>query len=236
MKTLSIKNPLSGELNYFRVREDSSDEKVINEIYNKRVYIKKDFSYLPSDSWLDLGANIGVFSVLISGSVKNIIAIEPEKENFQLLKMNLSLNNINNVECINKAVVPTSFQGSSVNLFVNSDNFWKHSLWPKRKRGVKKVAVPVIKFNELPEYNIKMDIEGAELLILDNEKVFNNKIIIMEYDFQIDKRLDAFWQRLEKLEMNFKVIFSRRNSMKKSGFWLDSWFPPNEFLTCIRKD
>ena len=56
---------------------------------------------------IDLGANIGYITLLLSDLVgKNgkVFAIEPEPENFQILKYNLDINKIKNVECLNLAI------------------------------------------------------------------------------------------------------------------------------------
>ena len=48
------------------------------------------------DIFLDIGANIGVICIpaVSRGLVEEAIAIEPESENFKLLKLNISLNNL----------------------------------------------------------------------------------------------------------------------------------------------
>ena len=56
--------------------------------------------------FLDIGANIGYFSLLAanhSPAVK-IISFEPAKEIFQKLSENISINNIKNITTVNAAV------------------------------------------------------------------------------------------------------------------------------------
>ena len=55
-----------------------------------------------SDVVLDIGANIGAFTVKIAHLVKSVIAVEPLF--IEELKANVVLNNLNNVSCINAAL------------------------------------------------------------------------------------------------------------------------------------
>ena len=57
-----------------------------------------------SDIVLDVGANIGAFTLKVAHKVKHVIAIEPEPRNFELLKKNISENNLSNVTLLNYAV------------------------------------------------------------------------------------------------------------------------------------
>jgi len=53
---------------------------------------------------LDVGANIGAFTLNVAPKVKHVIAIEPEPNNFEMLKRNIKLNNFNNITLLNYAV------------------------------------------------------------------------------------------------------------------------------------
>lgn len=53
---------------------------------------------------LDVGANIGMFTVKIASKVKKVISIEPEPQNFSLLKKNVETNRISNIVLLNYAV------------------------------------------------------------------------------------------------------------------------------------
>ena len=64
---------------------------------------------LPSDNVLDVGANIGVFSVLTSLRCKSIFSVEANPSNFQLLQTNLSLNAVRN--CLSQQVAASDRRG-----------------------------------------------------------------------------------------------------------------------------
>jgi FkbM family methyltransferase len=61
----------------------------------------------PGDTFLDLGANVGFFSLAAAklvGDRGRVIAIEPDPENFAQLKRNVSLNQLSTVALVNKGV------------------------------------------------------------------------------------------------------------------------------------
>lgn len=53
----------------------------------------------PSDVVLDIGANIGLTSILFSGLAKKVIAFEISPSTFQILKQNLLRAQTSNVSC-----------------------------------------------------------------------------------------------------------------------------------------
>lgn len=81
------------------VRENShSDELVIKEIFEENVYRLHDNFFQEDGVVLDVGANIGVFTLNIllrakeNGAAVTIYAIEPEPNNLELLEINLEQN------------------------------------------------------------------------------------------------------------------------------------------------
>ena len=81
------------------VREDSNDdEPIIKEIFDENVYRLHDNLFLDGGVVLDVGANIGVFTLRVllhakeNGVPVKIYAIEPEPHNLELLKQNLAQN------------------------------------------------------------------------------------------------------------------------------------------------
>lgn len=62
------------------------------------------FELRKNDIVLDLGANIGLFTIMVADKVKKIVSIEPEISNFNVLKKNILENNLKNVIILNKAL------------------------------------------------------------------------------------------------------------------------------------
>jgi hypothetical protein len=74
----------------------------------------------------------------------------------------------------------------------------------------------------------KMDIEGAEMLILENtNKVFNK--LVYEWSFDIDDSLPRFWNIIEKHKKEYNDLKDVGNTGKFKSrdydVWQKSWFP-----------
>ena len=100
----------------------------------KGEYEIDDFSISDNDSIIDIGGHIGLFSLLVSQKSKcaNIYSFEPIKDNFDMLKTNLELNNIKNVFPFNLAVSKNS---DEINLFLSDDES-AHSIISKKSESI----------------------------------------------------------------------------------------------------
>ena len=99
-------------------------------------------------------------------------------------------------------------------LFIgNNGNVWRNSIIKKwNNKGIK---VPCINFeSEAQDFDCcKMDIEGAEMLILENTtKVFDK--LVYEWSFDIDASLIRFWNIIEKQQKQYKDLKDVGNTGK----------------------
>jgi FkbM family methyltransferase len=126
----------------------------------------------PGDVFLDLGANIGYYSVLASracGPSGAVYAFEPGPENFRLLQRNLVLNKAGNVTAVNAAAAAATGQGP---LFLSADNQGDHRTYDNEGRA-SSVAVPKFALDEWFSGRdrridlVKMDTQGSEAQIVE---------------------------------------------------------------------
>ena len=104
------------------------------KIYVQREYDPVETSYLmqvlkPGMLFLDIGANIGYFTLLAASAVGpegRVIAVEPEPKNYRVLTKNLALNGIKNA--LPRNVALGSSCGSAA-LYLNEQNWGDHRLW-----------------------------------------------------------------------------------------------------------
>ncbi len=118
----------------------------------------------PGMTILDIGANIGYYSLLFSklvGDSGRVYAFEPAPQNFSLLERNLARNHRRNVIALNQAVGNRSGQSF---LYLSGDNHGDHQAYPS---GDERPAVPialgrvddcVVGLVDL----VKLDIQGFE--------------------------------------------------------------------------
>ena len=167
----------------------------------------------------DIGANIGYYILLqrqfISKSSK-IIAIEPLKDNVDLLNLNLKLNNENNITVLHGGVSNTT----------GKKNFYKstHSnlgtfnpLKIKSKKDF--ISIKTFKLTDLfnkffyPDL-IRMDVEGHEVEIFDNivkNKLKKYPMICFETHlskYQNDNRMRNNLKKLFKIGYKVKIASS----------------------------
>jgi FkbM family methyltransferase len=91
----------------------------------------------PGDTFVDVGANIGYFSVLAAsctGPSGYVIAIEPEPRNLQLLRLNLARNGART----NATILPLAAysRGCRMRLATNEVNRGDHRLAPHASAGL----------------------------------------------------------------------------------------------------
>ncbi|OUD15003.1 FkbM family methyltransferase [Thioflexithrix psekupsensis] len=122
----------------------------------------------PGDTVLDIGANIGYYSLIFAqlvGEKGKVYAFEPDPSNFALLCQNIALNGYSNIEPINKAV---NNHNGLITLHLCDDNRGMHRVYSSVCCGEEQVTVESVCLDDFfAEFKgnidfIKMDIEGAE--------------------------------------------------------------------------
>ena len=122
------------------------------------------------DVVFDLGGNIGYATLLFSrlvGAKGSVIAVEPSSRNFELLSHNVDINGISNVTVMQIAI---GLHTGEIELNLTDQSNMNSIL--ESASSVAKELVPWWNFSELvsdlkvsPNF-IKMDIEGAETLVI----------------------------------------------------------------------
>ncbi|MBP6682352.1 MAG: FkbM family methyltransferase [Halioglobus sp.] len=125
----------------------------------------------PGDVFVDVGANIGYFSLLASrlvGESGAVLAFEPEAANFALLEANCRLNGCANIRCFQAALGEENASGT---LYLNELNRGDHSLYPEQT-GRTGQDISIVNGSRLigasyPRVDcIKIDTQGAECDVL----------------------------------------------------------------------
>jgi FkbM family methyltransferase len=157
--------------NYKVSVRNEADKSVVAEIFKLREYRRAE-EVITSARYpiLDMGAHIGLFSLYcraLNPKIK-ILAIEPDPSNLKILRKNLSLNKIANIDIIEAAVAGETGKGD---LALDTDGLNNRIVYEKKKTGSIKVNTLSLsdllkKFKRVSL--IKMDVEGAEEEILDS--------------------------------------------------------------------
>lgn len=212
----------------FYYRPNTSDIKTIMEVVERNVYEKKYFKIEKGEHWIDFGGNIGAFTLLALSKGATVDVYEADNEHCELIKMNLELNGMK-ANVYNKAIV--SDDTKEITLFVQKNgNTWRNSI-VKNWGGGKKV-VECVNFNDVLKVgsNCKIDIEGSEMLLIENLNIKLNKLVF-EWSFDIDDDINRYRNAVEKMKLLFTKIHAG-NIDEKHSKWLKSWFPPCKNVFC----
>lgn len=192
------------------LRSKTSDRSIFNEIFLRKGY-RFSLDHSPQ-TIIDAGANIGLFSVLMASLYPqaNIIAIEPDPENFRMLEKNTKM--YPKIKLLNYGL-----WSKNTWLEIQEGNFDKSGVMVQEagahtSSSLKAVSIPQIMsdFNLKNIDLIKIDIEGSEkeVFSLDSEHWLpKTKILIIElHDRIIPGCSKIFFEKLSNYNFNVEII------------------------------
>jgi FkbM family methyltransferase len=117
---------------------------------------------------LDIGANIGLHSIILSKCGFEVRAYEPDPRHFDVLKRNLKLNHCANVQPVNAAVSSQAGEMEFVRVLGNTTASHLAGSKPNAYGDLEKFPVKVEAFEPLIAWAdlVKLDIEGHEKTVL----------------------------------------------------------------------
>ena len=216
-------------------RKGFSDLKTFEEVIGNKVYLKRGMEILPEEKWMDCGGNVGSFALQACSLNANVVIYEPDPYNCEMIEKNLKLNKFK-AQVIQAALVHDDRK--NVTLFIgNNNNVWRNSI--VKKWNDKGIKVPCLNFDkEAKNFNsCKMDIEGAEMPILETTKIKFKKLVY-EWSFDIDPSLTRLWKVLDTQKKNYRVEAawnSIRYNKKDYEQWQKEWFPACTNVFCYGK-
>ena len=174
--------------------------------------------FLPNSNLLDIGANVGSYSLYACCLGHNVVSVEPESLNFALLNLNISDNNYNTkmmsypISCSNKDGLGI-LNLSGLDWGISSHTFGRETRYdgkkfsPFYKQGSVSFTcntfLNIINFK--PDY-IKIDVDGNELLVIQGLVEYLNKNFVREIFIEInEKNIEHSSIKNILSELNFKV-------------------------------
>ena len=184
----------------------------------------------PKDNLLDIGANIGIYSLYAAYKGVNVTSIEPDALNYALLNLNIRLNNfgekiipycvaIHDKRKFSKFNISSHDWGGALNSFDNSFDYKGDIFRPIHSQGI--FGIDLDSFVEiLPSIpnHLKIDVDGNEHLILIGAKKLltnkNLKSILIELD---EKRKDYESSRFLIEQSGFKLAEKTNSKIFNQG-------------------
>lgn len=185
---------------FLRFTVHAENELLSNIFRQEGAYSRNDLEVMsgvlkPGSTFIDAGANIGWHSMIAAkmvGPTGRVIAFEPETKNLALLRENIALNGLTNVEIVPKAVMDVS---GTRELHLSSTNFGDHivGLQIQTTAHDQKITIEATTLDETfaalglnPKKIalIKADIQGSEVDMLEGGREFfrvHRPPLILEY-------------------------------------------------------
>jgi len=183
---------------------DTSGLGMVWEILIKKNYTPNGFEIHNTDIIIDIGSNIGVFSLYASKLAKEgeIYSYEPFNTHYSRLNENIKINNCKNIHAFNLAVCDKK---GKRDLFISNQSSGMHSIIFK-KNSKEKMSIncttlkDIFKENKIKQCDLlKIDCEGAEYDIL-----YNSPASILK--------------KVKKIALEFDNIDEKRNSLELKRF------------------
>jgi FkbM family methyltransferase len=200
-----------------KIRTNSTDIMAFTHVWLIEEYSTPGFDLHESDTIIDIGAHIGLFTLFASQFCKNgkIYCFEPVKENYDMLSSNISLNRLSNVFAFNMAVTDKT---SPVRIYLNSDESG-HSMFEQNSTPIEAQSTTlahILDKNNISSCDfVKMDCEGAEYDIigtLSQEYFSKIKKMIIEYHMADNKPelLQGLISKLKSFSFDIKqkILFA----------------------------
>ena len=209
---------------------DSVHNKIVAECIKKSVYEKGDFKIEPYENWIDIGSNIGCFSFRAKMNGANVLKmIEPDPKNNEIAKWWFNQRKIKIPEIIDQ---PVDVDVKEVTFYRNPERPYFNSMKAGRNK-TESWEVMTFPFQQLIEKDIciKMDIEGAEIPIIDNCDFTGVKKMVVAYHIEADRSKANLIRRIKRLEQFFNTVVCGNNVDKlpeKMRF-----FPNEIFIWCF---
>lgn len=175
-------------------------------------------TYIKENTYaLDIGANIGAHTVVISKLFPNnkIIAFEPVKWEFNILEMNLKLNNIINCQTYNVGLGSKShhmYTSDNVMRIEKSSNFGAFTLKERKESDLCEI-VDIVTLDSYKLNNIsfmKIDVETHEIEVLkgalETIKLCKPTMIIEIDPRFADKFFEFFDDNLSNIGYKYKLV------------------------------
>tara|TARA_Y100000816_G_C26040030_1_gene544667 strand:+ start:402 stop:1238 length:837 start_codon:yes stop_codon:yes gene_type:complete len=173
-------------------------------------------TFKPNSKFVDIGANIGIYSLYAASKNHSITAFEPESLNFSCLNLNIKDNNYNNIIkaypiCIHDKFTISNLNISSFKFGGSGSTFERHinqngkNFLPIFEQGSISISFDEINkiLNLNPNY-IKIDVDGNELNVINGMKKTLSSETLLSICIELSPKFAEHNEVYDLLKLHFK--------------------------------
>ncbi|HUB50202.1 MAG TPA: FkbM family methyltransferase [Acetobacteraceae bacterium] len=212
--------------------EPSEDATIFGFLNNGMLY-EPDVAHLMArvlhdgDVALDVGANIGFFTVMmaaLTGPTGRVVAFEPGPDNLVRLRRNIATSGVQNVAIIEQ---PASDTDGPARFYLNSDVSGGHALWdpgrfPGNTKSQAELRMADVSATTLDSVVAAMDLPAPRLVKIDTEGA-EHRVLMGAADLLRDHRVPYIVAELH--EFGLAELGSSQRDLRRfmAGFGYDTF-------------
>ena len=199
----------------FVTRENSMDIAHLSSLYERET--TRLLMDMKPKIFIDIGAHVGRFSIILAKKGSKVISVEPSKSNFNQLNKNIKLNSLQdsiialNVGCSDKKGKETLYfvsQNEGLSSLEKKDNATKETIMVKRLDEICRE----LKLSPESISVIKADVEGFELNVLKGAaRILRESSPILVIEITDKGRERKIREFLDKFGFSCKKVLDFRN-------------------------
>ena len=162
----------------------------------------------------DLGANIGLHSILMSKSGYQIEAYEPDPKHIEMIEKNFKLNSVDSVNLNQVAVSDVKHKTKFLRVLGNTTSSHIAGSKDNPYGDLETFDVDVVSVKEIFKNSdfIKMDVEGEEAKIISSTTKENWDNVDMILEVGTERNRKVIYDHLKSIDVN---MFSQKRAWKK---------------------
>jgi FkbM family methyltransferase len=220
------------DLGEFKLAVDLADASVGRPILHSRSYEPHVTAFMRSQlksgmTFIDIGANIGYFTMLASklvGDDGSVVAFEPYSENARLILLDIEINHLKNVR-----LLPVALSNAMGNAYFSTHLGSNGGFLPSNLEILQNprcVVVPTFRLDQLIQERVdamKLDVEGAEGLVIEggwSTIEANRPIIVSEFSPEMlgrVSRLPLLDHLLRFRDLGYRIFLLERDKADGVG-------------------
>jgi FkbM family methyltransferase len=198
-------------------RKNTQDSAILSTLYERG--LTKYLLNKKPGFFVDVGAHIGRFSILLAKNGSNVLSIEPSSSNYKQLYKNILFNNLNNIKILNIECSDKEEIGklAMIRGYTGNNTFLEREGSHIEKVKLRKLDNIIPKKMDNKDV-IKIDVEGFEIKVLRGmEKILKTQSPILIVEILCDKDKKEINGFLNKFNYNNTKILDGRNFIFEKG-------------------